>query len=440
MAILGGGIIVALIQKSIPEDPAELFEQALVAADKQDANTVKSVADTLSGYPDFATKKKFLDGILMLGNSRPLKAIDLLKEAAEEPGIRVRALMMLGTAYAQAENMKASVETFQSVLKEDANAEDARFRLASIYKDLLALDLAVSNLDVLITNKFRPAATLKMRGDIRFDRREFGPAAEDYEAAINSDKNNPTNSLIAERLVISLVQVGDLKKAEEYADLLDQSSGKGFFEAEKLLQEGDLKKLAVALETIRSNASYDPRGHVLYGKMMLKEGTADKAAEGLAGLHVSLQLITRNVELFKVVAELARVAGDEKMAVAAQQNVEQLQLLDQEYNRQLTLVSATQDGYDDRIKLAQLAREIGQYDFAMTIFQSMTRAYPEKSSDLSTLQDNLFSTLPPLVSLPGLLEQTSESGDKKKDESNPPEANSDAASPTAEPAAPSEQK
>jgi tetratricopeptide (TPR) repeat protein len=336
--------------------------------------------------------------------------------------------------------MKASVETFQSVLKEDPNAEDARFRLASIYKDLLALDLAVSNLDVLIANKFRLAATLKMRGDIRFDRREFGPAAEDYEAAINSDKNNPTNSLIAERLVISLVQVGDLKKAEEYADLLDQSAGKGFFEAEKLLQDGDLKKLAVALETIRSNASFDPRGHVLYGKMMLKEGTADKAAEGLAGLQVNLQLITRNVELFKVVAELARVAGDEKMALAAQQNVEQLQLLDKEYNNQLAQVSATQDGYDDRIKLAQLAREIGQYDFAMTIYQSMGRAYPEKSSELSTLQDNLFSTLPPLVSLPGLLEQTSETGDKKTDQSNPPEAKSDAASPTAEPAAPSEQK
>jgi tetratricopeptide (TPR) repeat protein len=409
MAILGGGIIVALVQKSIPEDPAELFEQALVAADKQDANTVKSVAGKLSEYPDFATKKKFLDGILMLGNSRPLKAIDLLKDAAEEPGIRVRALMMLGTAYAQAENMKASVETFQSVLKEDPNAEDARFRLASIYKDLLALDLAVSNLDVLIANKFRLAATLKMRGDIRFDRREFGPAAEDYEAAINSDKNN-------------------------------QSAGKGFFEAEKLLQDGDLKKLAVALETIRSNASFDPRGHVLYGKMMLKEGTADKAAEGLAGLQVNLQLITRNVELFKVVAELARVAGDEKMALAAQQNVEQLQLLDKEYNNQLAQVSATQDGYDDRIKLAQLAREIGQYDFAMTIYQSMGRAYPEKSSELSTLQDNLFSTLPPLVSLPGLLEQTSETGDKKTDQSNPPEAKSDAASPTAEPAAPSEQK
>lgn len=438
MTVLGGGIIIAVVQRSIPEDPALLFEQALVAADKQDVNTIKTVAEKLAAYPDFEKKKMLLDGLLQLGSSRPLKAIPLLTDASEEPTIRVRSLMLLGSAYAQSEDLKRAIETFETVLKEDEGSSDARFRLASVYKEMMAFDLSLSYLDALIKAEYKLPETRKMRGDILFDRRQFAEAANDYEAAIQANKNNPVNSVIAERLIQCVLKTGDLERAEEYLPIVDQSSAKGFFEAAKLLQSGDLDKAAVIVHSLRESGSYDPRGHILYGRMMLKEGTADKAAEGLAGLKLSFRLVTRSAEFFQVVAELARAAGDVDLATAAQQNFDQLQALDKEFLDQLAAVSKTEEGYEDRLKLAQLAREIGQLEFASQVYQSLTHAYPDKASELATLKDQMYTMLPPLVALPLPPEQEAavppEGVGEAKEETNPAAPNPESAPPAAEPA------
>ena len=126
MAILGGGIIVAFVQRSIPEDPAILFEQALAAAEKQDGGAIKTIAEKLAKYPEYERKKKYLEGMLLMGSSRPLKAIDLLKESAEEPSIRMRSLLLLGSAYAQSEKFDQAIETFESAVKEDEGSNDEK--------------------------------------------------------------------------------------------------------------------------------------------------------------------------------------------------------------------------------------------------------------------------------------------------------------------------
>jgi predicted Zn-dependent protease len=438
MAVLGAGIIFGLVKRSIPEDPTQLFEQALVATDKQDADSIRLIAEKLAAYPEFANEKKLLDGILQLGSSRPLKAIVLLKEASEEPELREKSLMLLGNAYAQSENLQKSVETFETVLKENKDSNDARFRLASIYKEMLALDLSLSHLETLITAEYKLPESCRMRGDILFDRRQFSEAANDYEAAIGADKNNPINSMIAERLVQSLLKISDMKRAEQYLALLDQSPAKGFFEAEQILQSGDLAKMGVAVESLRKNASFDPRSHVLYGRLKLKEGTAEKAAEGIAGLRASLEFLTRNSELFQVLADLAKLAGNEDLAMAAQQNVDQLQALDKEFVNQLTAVSKTQDGYEERLKLAKLSLDIGQLEFSIQVYQSLTNAYPDKAQEIAVLKEQLYTVLPPLVALPLPTEQKnatpSEAATETKEATTPPPATTPEAATNPEPA------
>ena len=377
-----------------------------------------------------------MDGLLQLGSSRPLKAIPLLKEASEEPEIRVKSLMFLGSAYAHSEDLKRSVEAFEAVLKLDENANDARFRLASIYKEILAFDLSVSHLEVLIKNKHRITECSRMKGDILFDRRQFAEAASDYEAAIGADKNNPINSVIAERLVQCLLKLDDLKKAEGYLSLVDQSSAKSFIEAERLLESGDLAKLRVIVDSLQKNIPFEPRGHILYGRRMLKEGTADKAAEGLVGLKEGLRIVTRNAELFQVVAELAQVAGDKNLATAAKENFDQLQALEKEFLNQLASVSKTQEGYEERLKLAQLSREIGQLDFASRVYESLTHMYPDKSLELATLKEQLYAELLPLVPLTFSEEQksavTPEAKGESKEGIDAPATKTETPSPAAE--------
>jgi len=444
MAILGGGIIVAFVQRSIPEDPAILFEQALAAAEKQDGGAIKTIAEKLAKYPEYERKKKYLEGMLLMGSSRPLKAIDLLKESAEEPSIRMRSLLLLGSAYAQSEKFDQAIETFESAVKEDEGSNDVRYRLASLYKELMALDLAVSQLDILISKEFKLSETLKMRAEIRVDQRKISEAVEDYEAAIRADKNNPINSLIAERLIQCFLKLQNLEKAEEYVELADQSPVKGFFEAEKLLRSGDLQKLPPILESLRTSAGFDARTHIIYGKMMLNGATPERAVEALAGLQPGLRVVTRNVELYRVVVELARAAGDEKMALAAQQNVDQLQELDKQFADQIAIVSATRPGFEERLKLAQLAFEIGLGDFAMMVYQSLSRSFPERTADIAAFQDKLYAPLPPLVDLPNssaanASDPAQPAGDVKET-TNSPSANASVAPPATEPTPTTESK
>jgi hypothetical protein len=175
----------------------------------------------------------------------------------------------------------------------------------------------------------------------------------------------------------------------------------------------------------------------------LKHGTSEKAAEGLAGLKPGLRLLTRNAELYKVVVELAKAAGNADVATAAQQNVDQLQKLDQEFVNQLAVVSRTLDGYDDRLKLAEMAREIGEFDFAVAVYQSLTRTFPDKAAEINSFQDKLYSVILPFVGLPGLIEPDSPKPTEAAGNTQatiPPAATPETPAPASEPVPSSESK
>jgi len=112
--------------------------------------------------------------------------------------------------------------------------------------------------------------------------------------------------------------------------------------------------------------------------------------------------------------------------MAAQQNFDQLQALDKEFLNQLTAVSKTQDGYEERLKLAQLSRDIGQLEFSTQVYQSLTNAYPDKSQEIAALKEKLYTVLPPLVALPLPAQQEkatpAEAATEAKEATTPPAA------------------
>jgi hypothetical protein len=108
--------------------------------------------------------------------------------------------------------------------------------------------------------------------------------------------------------------------------------------------------------------------------------------------------VTRNLDLYKSLAELSRMAGDDEVAGLAQQNVDQLTELNSQYDAALAATIRTRDEYEPRFKLAQLALETGRLEQAIKYCEAVSRLHPEKEAEIDALMQQVFTPLPQLVS------------------------------------------
>jgi len=395
---VGGAIGLSLFQKSIPEDPAKLFADAIAAVEKKDGKVIETNLEKLKQFPEFLGQQKLLEGMLLLNSSRPLKAIPLLQVASEQKAIRSRALIYLGIAYAQSENPNMAIETFESAIQDDENAFEARHSMAMMLNDMMAWEDALKHLNFLAEKEFKPAQVLKTRGDIQFDLGKYKEAAADLEASIKADQTDPMNSVKADRLVQCLTRTGDLEKASEFIGLIDRPGAIEQLEAEKLFAAGNTSEIFEVLERIRRDAPNEPRAAQIYAQTMVKQQSAEKAAEALVVIRPLVTSVTRNSDLYKSLAELALVTGDDEVAGLAQQNVDQLTELNAQYDEALAETIRTRDDYEPRRKLAEMALETGRLEQAMKYCDALNRLHPEKQAEISALRQRVFTPLPQLVS------------------------------------------
>ncbi len=423
LIVLGGGIGFSLLTKSIPVDPAVMFAEAIAASEKQDGKLVQEISEKLKDFPEYSRQQKLLEGMLFLGRSRPVKAIPFLKEASEEKSIRGRALMFLGTAYAQAEDPRMSISTFEMALSEDENANAIRQNLASMLTDLLAWDEALSQLSILVEKEYKLAQVLKMRADIRLDLELFSEAATDYAASIKADKNDPLNSLKAERLVKCLVKTGELQKADEYIEGVDQPGTADYLNAEKLVAADKSAEALVILQQFRERAPNDPQMGLMFGKIMLKQNTKEKAEEALVILGNVVRISTRDIELFRIIVDLAKIAGDDQLAGLAQQNVELLTEKNKLYAEKLAATIKTREDFALRMELGEAAHEVGRLEIATKVYDAIQRYYPDKLDEISGLRTRLYEPQRQLVNIFGVKEASEKSlepGTSPTEPVNPP--------------------
>ena len=368
------------MNKAIPNDPNLIYQEGLAAVEASNAVKLESSIEALKKYPEFAGQRKLLEGMLILGKSKPLLAIPMFQEAAKEPKIRIKALTMLGNAYMRSSQSAKCVATFETALQEDPDTDEARLTLAFVLKDMISWDEAQKHLAVLMERKYKPDVVHQMLGDMYAELDRPADAANEYAAALKADPNNPSNSLRASRLVKCRLQTGDLSGLDEFLPGVDSAGVRESANAMLLMEKDEAQKALSGLEHALHESPVDATANLAYAKVMEKIGTREKAIEALVSLQRPLSIQTRNASLLEVVARLATIAGDEKMAVAAQQNVEQLRDLESQFAEKLNEVIKTRDGAEARMELGDLALAIGRYEFAGSIYHSVSFIDQSKES------------------------------------------------------------
>lgn len=401
--VIGGfGLFVGVtvLQKTIPEDPKLLVQEGFDALSNGNVAVVERNVVKLRQYPEHAADTKLLEGMLYIGKSKPLLAVPLLREAADDPQLRVKALTQLGSALTRSRQRLEAIEVFETVLKEDESADDARLNLAFLYKDMISWDTSLQHLLVLKEHGHSLGAVHQMLGEIYFEMGKFDEAAAEYKAAIEAEPASPANSQKASRFISSKIASGNLEGIEEFASMVDGPGVRAAAEALVLAQKGDTDEALSSLDHALHEAPNDVTSNLAYAKIMSELNSKERAIEALSALQEPAKYMTRNLKLFEYVAKLAVAAEKTDLALTAYKNVEQLKDLESQFASKLSEVIQTRDNAQSRIELGDLARDVGRLETARSLYVGATNLDKSLEAMVEEKVNSLYVPLPVLVEMP----------------------------------------
>ncbi|MFO0006265.1 MAG: hypothetical protein ACK559_34595, partial [bacterium] len=132
IGVFGIAITLSLVSSAVPQDPLQLLADANKAAENADLKTLLQNLEALRQFPDREGEVRYLEGIVKLGETKPLKAIPLLKQAVETPTVKARAWLALGRAYGTAGQLQNATDALKQVLDDPEVGSLARFSLAGM--------------------------------------------------------------------------------------------------------------------------------------------------------------------------------------------------------------------------------------------------------------------------------------------------------------------
>ena len=398
--VIGGfGVFIGatLIRKAIPEDPALLVQEGFDALDKGDAAAVERSVQKLKQFPEYAAEQKLIEGMMYLGKSKPLLAVPLLREAANEPKIRLKALTQLGSALTRSRQRKEAIEVFETVVKEDESADEARLNLAYLFKDMISWDTAIQHLVVLKEHGHQLGTVHQMLAEIYFEKGKFADAATEYKAAIEADPTSPTNSQKASRFISSKIEAGDLEGIEEFATTVDAVGIRASAQALVLANKGETDEALSALDHVLHEVPNDVTANLAYAQIMAGLDSKERAIEALTSLREPASYLTRSLKMFEFVAKLGTIAERPELAVTAKQNADQLRDLESQFASKLSEVVKTRNDARSRIELGDLARAAGHLETARSMYLGASHIDMSLEPELEGKIMSLLQPLPLLV-------------------------------------------
>lgn len=401
LVIVGFGLFVGVtvVKKAIPEDPKLIVQQGLDALAKGDVVALERSVEKLKQYPEHAADMKLLEGMMYIGKSKPLLAVPLLREAADDPKLRVQAMVQLGSALTRSRQRIEAIEVFETVLKEDESADDARLNLAYLFKDMISWDAAIQHLLVLKEHGHQLGAVHLMLADIYFDMGKFADAATEYKAAMDAEPTSPANSQKATRLLKCKTEIGDFEGVEGLITLVDSEGIRDAVRALKLAQEGETEEALSALDHVLHESPNDITANVANAQILAGVDSKEKAIEALVNLREPVSYMTRNLKIFEAIAKLAATAEKPELAITAQQNADQLKDLELQFATKLSEVIKTRDDAQSRIELGDLAAAAGHAEVARTMYLGATYIDRSLEPSAEVKMTSLYQRLPILVPL-----------------------------------------
>lgn len=393
-----GLMIVGMLLKRVsPEDGAVIFKQAMDAGEAGNRDLMMQRVDQLRQYPAFAGHVSFLEGVNFLGRSAPLKAIPLLKKAAENPELHSKATLSLGRAYGTAGQLEAAITTLDSIADHPEDGKNATFIAAGMLASAQAWDMAIEKLRLLEKADYQKPSVLYQLAEVEYDRGNYAEAEALYIAAIDAYPTDPANSVKAGKLLDCRIHLGTMANSDKYVNMLDNQLTSGMYRAESLLAEGKIKEARAAIDRSMRESEGNPSLGFLLGKLAIAEKTPDAAKKVLSEVMAASVAFPRTLDGMRVTEQVAALAGDAELADKAHQNVEALEAIRAKMRELIPAVSRSFTDLESRYQMAQLAIECGESELTQKVIRGLMLFHPELEGELMQRRIKMGEALPILV-------------------------------------------
>lgn len=393
-------LVFSIIRSLIPEDPAQLFGEAKAAIVSLEPEIVQQRIEQLRAFPDYSGHVQFLEAVLFLGRSMPLKAIPLLKLAAETPELRGEATLYLGRAYGRSGKLSESIATLKTVVDDPQAGETARVTLAGMLSSVQAYDEALELLNLQLEKKPDDARSLYLRAEIMMDTHRYEEAAVDLAASIAADKTDPALSQKSVKFLQARSFIGDFSDTGDIEENLDNPVSVNHFKALRRLSEGKLEDALAALEEAVMQAADTPMLSGVYGRIIAAYDKPELALDALPRIYTACITSPRDAELMRTLATLALQAGQTEIAAKATENADELEKIRIRMFEKLKEVAPAYGDVTGRMELADLALECGEADFSDRIFQGLVMFFSEHEAEIRTRRASFETRRLPIVNIP----------------------------------------
>ncbi|MCP4784166.1 MAG: tetratricopeptide repeat protein [Fuerstiella sp.] len=419
-------VVLALVVSAVPDDPAELYQDALQQLSGGNKEDFTRSFNQLKQYPDYSDHIILLEGMKAAAEIRDPKAIELFEQAQKNATLKPLALQKAGESLTRMGQFREAIDRYEEAIETaPETAHHSRLLLAQLYQAVGALTLAETTLNQVIegdeTHDRTYLGALRMRAQVRNDLLRFEEAVVDFSETLAT----PGDVAAARPDVITsyakcLLKAGDTERTaalvEQHLYLIDDNSLK----AQLLFQAGDVEGARELIESQPDESGNSPESSKLLMQIALSDGDP-KAAEG--ALLEALQYAPRNAEIFQIAVSVYRETGDPENVDVAEQNVRQLEDLKNQLLDAMAAVGDNIDDVDGRFRVAEKMAELGLYNEAQKWFLKGGAIDPERGPDADRLMTEHLRLPAPLVSFRNVsLPKKEVSTDTDETKTEPPPA------------------
>jgi tetratricopeptide (TPR) repeat protein len=336
------------------------LEEALADVSRHDFAAAREKLASLRASGQEA-EALFLRGSMLLEKGYLYPALDDLKQASQQPRLRLPALAMMGQAWYRLGLHVEAQSALHEVLRDEPDSVDAHRWLAASCYDLGAIHDALGHLERTAELDPSDPRPHRLLGLIHKDYERYAEAIGLYEESLRRRSDQPDANEIREELAACQVKLLRHQDALKTLAGLPDSAAAQVLRGECYHALGQLDR---ARGAVASALEHDPdylEAVLMHGTLLLEDGRAEEA---IAVFERAAALRPRDYTAHFKLAQAFAQAGNEESAQSAQEQAEEIRQI------RLEFAKLHQEAWDRprdgavRLRLAELAHHLGRPDLA----------------------------------------------------------------------------
>jgi tetratricopeptide (TPR) repeat protein len=352
---------------------ASPLEKGWIALGGNDLAAARRSLSELKAMPDSERQAALLRGAILLKKGFLYPAIDELNVAQSDAELRPRALTSIGEAWYRLGRHLEAQSALQQALELDPDNLDAHRWLAASYYDLGATQDAIRHLKrtaELAPTDQRPHRLL---GLIYKDYERYQDAIVHYQESLRRNSDQPDWDQVRQEL--AACQIKNLQYREALATLETCAASQSVLvlraECHYALGQSDAAK--EALQGALGQAANNLEALLLWGTMLLEDSQTDEAINVLErAAQVAPQDYLAHFKLSQAYAQ----ANRPELAAKERKTADYLRDVRKVFAELHTAAWDNPEDANIRLRLAQLAKELGRTDLEQMWLKSAAALQP----------------------------------------------------------------